>query len=93
MSKQEYSKHQKSIISGYYNNLDTLMLQKLSELVSELFLADSEAKQTRLWERVEKAMTNLKVPPTIAEHILAQRDIEVLAKNLQEWQAGKMGKG
>jgi len=91
MAQQDYSKHQKDIISHYYKNLDTIQLSKLSELVSELFLADSEKKQMRLWERVAKAMQALKVPPTIMDHILKTRDVEVLAKNLQEWQAGKMG--
>jgi intergrase/recombinase len=53
--------------------------------VSELYLADSEAKQKRLWERVHKAMVNLKIPPAIIEHIMGKRDVEILAKNLQDW--------
>jgi len=48
MAKQEYSKYQKTVISGYYNNLDTIMLGKLSELVSELYLAETPNKQARL---------------------------------------------
>ena len=74
MAKQEYSKHQKSIISGYYDNLDSIMLQKLGELVTELFLADSATKKKRLWERVEKAMAKLKIHPAIAQHILEKHD-------------------
>lgn len=85
MGKQEYSQHQQGIISNYYNQLDTIMLTKLQELVSELYLADSEAKKKRLWERVHKAMVKLKVPPQIIEHIMAGRDVQVLAKNVQEW--------
>jgi len=85
MARQEYSEHQKKVISKYYNHLDIIMLQKLQELVSELYLADSEAKQNRLWERVHKAMVNLKVPPEIMEHIMGKRDVEILARNLQDW--------
>ena len=92
MAKQEYTKYQKSVISGYYQNLDTIMLQKLSELVTDLYLADSAAKQKRLWERVEKAMVKLKVPPRIIEHIMSKHDVEILAKNLKDWQGGKMGR-
>ena len=92
MAKQDYSKYQKSVISGYYNNLDAIMLQKLGEMVTELFLVDSAAKKKRLWERVEKAMGNLKIPPAIAQHILEKQDVEILAKNLQDWQAGKIKK-
>jgi len=56
MAKNDYSQYQKAVISGYYNNLDTIMLDKLGELVTELYLADTQAKKngsgkgpTRLW--------------------------------------------
>ena len=88
----EYSKFQKNVISNYYNNLDTLMLGKLSELVTELFLAETDKKRIRLWERAEKAMINLKIPPAIIKHIMEKEDVQILAKNLQDWQAGKIGK-
>jgi hypothetical protein len=89
MTKKEYSQYQKSVISGYYNNLDTIMLGKLGELVTELYLADSQAKKDRLWLRVHKAMVKLKVPPAIIDHIMEKQDVEVLAKNLQDWLAHK----
>jgi len=90
MAKQEYSKYQKTVISGYYKNLDTIMLGKLSELVSELYLADTQTKRARLWDRVHKAMIKLKVPPAIIDHIMAKKDVQILAKNLQDWQRAKM---
>ena len=85
MAKQEYSKHQLGIISNYYDNLDTIMLTKLQELVSELYLADTPKKRDRLWQRVRQAMDKLKIPPTLAEHIIASKDVSVLANNLQDW--------
>ena len=89
MAKNEYSKYQKAVISGYYNNLDTIILQKLGELVTELYLADTQAKQNRLWQRANKAMIKLKVPPAIIDHIMEKKDVEILAKNLQDWLANK----
>lgn len=85
MAKNDYTEYQKDVISGYYKNLDTIMLGKLGELVSELYLADSKAKKKRLWERAHKAMIKLKVPPAIINHIIQQEDVEILAKNLQDW--------
>jgi len=85
MAKNDYSQYQKAVISGYYNNLDTIMLDKLGELVTELYLADTQAKKKRLWERANKAMVKLKVPPAIIDHIMEKKDVEVLAKNLQDW--------
>ncbi len=89
MAKNDYSQYQKDVISGYYHNLDTIMLGKLSELVTELYLADTQAKQNRLWQRANKAMVKLKVPPAIIDHIMEKKDVEVLAKNLQDWLAEK----
>lgn len=85
MAPQEYSKYQQDVISRYYGHLDTLMLQKLQELVSELYVADTEAKRARLWQRVHKAVVKLEIPPAIIEHIMNKKDVEILAKNLQDW--------
>ncbi|AQT67755.1 hypothetical protein STSP2_00904 [Anaerohalosphaera lusitana] len=82
---KERSQYQKNVISRYYENLDNIMLSKLQELVTELYLADSKAKQDRLWERVEKAMVKLKIKPAMIEHIMSQRSVTVLAKNLEDW--------
>jgi hypothetical protein len=87
MAKNEYSEYQKDVISGYYSNLDTIMLQRLSELVTELYLADTQAKQDRLWQRARKTMVKLKIPPIIIDHIMEKQDVEILAKNLQDWLA------
>jgi len=93
MAKREYTEHQQRVISKYYDHLDTIMLQKLQELVSELYLADSETKRNRLWQRVHKALVQLQIPAPIVEHLLAQKDVETLAKNLQDWLRAGGGKG
>jgi len=85
MAKNDYSQYQKGVISGYYNNLDTIMLGKLGELVTELYLADTKAGKDRLWQRAHKAMIKLKIPPAIINHIMQKEDVEILAKNLQDW--------
>ena len=87
MARREYSQYQKNVINNYYGNLDTIMLGKLSELVSELYLAETDAKRQRLWERVHKAMLNLKISPAIISHIMAKKDVKILAQNLNDWMA------
>ena len=87
MAKQEYSAYQKDVISNYYNNISAISLGKLSELVSELYLADNDTKRDKLWERAQKAMVNLKIPPAIVSHIMTKKDVKILAKNLNEWLA------
>jgi hypothetical protein len=85
MAGQEYSHYQKKVISRYYQNIDQVALQRLGELVTELYLADTDKKKDRLWGQVQKAMENIKVQPVIAEHILKTRDVKILAKNLADW--------
>jgi len=90
MARDEFTEYQKAVVSGYYRNLDMIMLQKLSELVSELYIANAEAdqaKQGRLWQRAHKAILKLNVPPAIINHIMEKRDVQILAKNLQDWLA------
>ena len=84
----DYTRHQQKIIERYYSNRDAIMLQKLSELVTELYLADTDAKRDRLWDRVAAAMKNLKVTESIAAHILATRKPDILASHIKDWLAG-----
>jgi len=81
-------RYQEKLIRHYYQNRDTIMLNKLSELVSELYLAESPARKNALWQRAHRAMTKLKVPPPIVNHIMQKRNVEILAKNLEDWLKG-----
>lgn len=85
MGKREFTRYQQKVIGRYYDNREAITLNTLQELVTELYLADSEKKKDRLWERVAKGMDVLKVPQSIQSHILAQRDPKVLAANIADW--------
>lgn len=81
----EHTPHQKKIIENYYERRDEIMLNRLAELVTELYLAETDKRREQLWKRAEAAMTQLKVKPSIAAHILAKRRPEILASHLQDW--------
>jgi len=85
MGKREYTDYQRSVISGYYEHKDTIMLERLQDLVGQLYLAQTPQKKDQLWQRVQKAMANLGVPKGIADHIMTQKDPQILAKNIQDW--------
>lgn len=77
---QHLSQHQRNIVKNYYENLDTLMLQKLGEIVSDLYLSDDDGpKQARLWESARKALQKLKAEPGRISSIIARQNIEELA--------------
>ena len=82
---KEHSRYQQGVISRYYDHLDTIMLQKLQELVTELYLAQNSTKEDKLWDRAQKAMEKLKIKPAIIAHIMQKRQVEILAKNLENW--------
>jgi hypothetical protein len=82
---RDYTPYQKHVIRNYYENRPHIMLQKLSEIVSELFLAESETKQRRLWAAAEKALRNLKVPSARIAHILESQDVHLLAEVIKDF--------
>ena len=81
----DFTPHQKKVIDRYYQNRDRIMLDRLSQLVSELYLADSDKQRDQLWQRVSAAMKNLKIEESLRMHILAKRSPEILAANLKDW--------
>ena len=85
MAAREYSSYQQGVIKRYYDNLPQGTLDKLGELVTELYLAKTEKRREQLWQRVAKAMKVIDVPDSIAEHILSKRDPAILAANLEDW--------
>jgi hypothetical protein len=82
---KSFSPHQQKIIKDYYKNIDKIALGRLGELVGNIYLAETQKKKNVLWTQVAAAMKQLKIPSAVAEHILKKRDVEILAKNLNEW--------
>jgi hypothetical protein len=85
MGLEDYTKYQQGIIKRYYENADTIQLQRLSEIVGDLYLASGKRKD-KLWQAAAKAMQVLKVPPDRIDHLIAQANPELLAKLVQELQ-------
>lgn len=75
---QDFSHAQRGIVSRYYDNRDSIMAQKLAELVSELYLAEGKKVET-LWKRVETALKNTAVDPKKIAAVLESKDITGLA--------------
>ncbi|TVQ31950.1 MAG: hypothetical protein EA376_08160 [Phycisphaeraceae bacterium] len=85
---QHLSNHQRGIVKRYYDNRDTIMANKLAELVSDLALCESEKKAASLWKRVEKALAGAKVEPKRIARIVEDRDVKELAKLAGELASG-----
>jgi hypothetical protein len=90
MAKGDYlSSSQQKIVKRYYQNIDTLALQKLSEFVSELFLAAGDPKkEEKLWAQVTTYLPKIGADETHVRRILAQKDLQALAKLVNEAAGG-----
>ena len=73
------SPHQQRIIRNYYRNLDGINAQRHQELVTELWLAETDKKRDRLWDRVAGILAKGEAAPAEVRHILETRDVEALA--------------
>ncbi|MEM8946803.1 MAG: hypothetical protein AAGD11_16635 [Planctomycetota bacterium] len=80
---KEYSKHQQKIIKNYYNNREAISLQRLSELVTDLYLAEGKARQTK-WKQAIGALEKLGLKPDRIEHLREQDNPALLAKVVEE---------
>lgn len=88
----DFSAHQLKIIGRYYDHREGIALNRLSEIVTDLMLADTDRRRNQLWKRAEQAMNTLKVPPSIKQHLLMTRDPQALARNLRGWLKQAPGK-
>ncbi len=84
----ERSAHQQRIIRNYYDNKDSIMLQKLGDMVADLYLAEGK-KRTTLWQRAAKALVQLGVNQKQVDHIVASDNPSILAKHLETLLAKK----
>ena len=73
------SPYQQRVIKDYYQNRDAIMLQRLGEMVTDLYLAEGKAR-ARLWKRIAGALENLHVPAPRIEHLVQTDDPALLAK-------------
>jgi len=79
----DYTRHQQGIIKRYYRNLDTIQAQRLSELVTELYLADGKRRE-KLWQSAAATMQKLEVPQQRIDHLVKKKDPALLAALVKE---------
>jgi hypothetical protein len=83
---RSYSKHQQKIIKNYYDNRGAISLQRLSELVTDLYLAEGKARETK-WKQAVVALEKLGIPQKQILHLRQQDNPSLLAKLVEELMA------
>ena len=92
MADRDYSSYQQGIIRRYYDNKDQIDEQRLSELVTNLYLAPAK-KQAKMWQTAEELLTRMKIPASRITHVIGSKDVAVLARVVEELQSGKLKRG
>ena len=76
---KERSKYQQQIIRNYYQNRDAIALQRVQELVTELYLSTGKKRQ-QYWEQLRRHLPNLGVKPETIDHLVEQDDPQLVAQ-------------
>jgi len=66
----DYTPYQTEVIKRYYKNREGMATQKLSELTTDLYLAEGKKRQ-QIWKRVAAALSHLGVEPDKIEQIVS----------------------
>ena len=77
------SSYQQRVIKNYYDNKDAIMLQRLGELVTDLYLAEGKKREST-WKRVESTLEKLGVSKKRIDHIRDADNPSMLANLLKE---------
>ena len=89
MADRNYSEYQKKVIQRFYDNRDQTDHQRLSELVTNIYL-ETGKKQQKSWVAAEEVMRRLKVPESRIQHVMESRDAAILAAVVEDIQKGKI---
>jgi len=77
------SSYQDRVIRNYYRNQDAIGLQRLGEMVTELYLAGGKSR-SRLWQRVAACLGKLEVPQERIDHLVASDNPSLLANLVKQ---------
>ena len=85
MPLDDYTRHQQGIIKRYYENAPTINLQRLSELVTDLYLAQGKRRQ-KVWDSVVNLLTKMEIPADKIDRLRKSDDPTQLAAIVKELQ-------
>ncbi|QDV23925.1 hypothetical protein [Aureliella helgolandensis] len=82
-SGKNFSRFQQGVIKRYYDNRDSIALQRAQELVTELYLTEGK-KREKVWDSLVKNMEKAGVPAAHIAHLREQDKPELVAQLLSE---------
>lgn len=75
----ERSKYQQNIIKNFYDNRETISLQRAQEIVTDLYLSEGK-KRLKYWKSLEGHLLKLDVKQQTIDHLIKQDDPQLAAQ-------------
>jgi len=79
----DYSRYQQKIIKNYYQNRSDISIQRLQELVTELYLAEGK-KRERQWKLITGHLEKIGMKPDRIAMLVEKDDPALIAKVVEE---------
>lgn len=75
----EHTRYQQNIIRNYYENRETIALQRAQEIITELYLSEGKKRQ-KYWQSLATHLLKLDVKQATVDHLIQQDDPQVAAQ-------------
>jgi len=79
----ERTNYQKNIIRNYYENRENISLQRVQELVTELYLSEGKKRQ-KYWQSLGSHLSKLDVKQQTIDNLIEQDDPQLAAQLIQK---------
>lgn len=77
------SRYQEKIIKNYYKNRDAIALQRVQEIVTELYLSEGK-KREKLWQSLATHLEKLGVEQARIDRLIEKNDPALVATTVQK---------
>jgi hypothetical protein len=78
------SKHQDRVIRNYYQNREAIAIQRLQELITELYLSEGK-KRERHWKNVATHLAALGIKQAQIDHLIKADNPELVANLVKKF--------
>jgi heme oxygenase len=79
----KHSKYQEKVIKNYYQNREAISLQRLQELVTELYLSEGKQREKH-WKSIIGHLEKMGVKQEQIDHLVAKDKPELVAQLVQD---------
>lgn len=81
---EKRTRYQEKVIKNFYQNREAIAVQRLQELVTELYLSSGKKRQQH-WKNIVTHLETLGVPAAQIENLVQQDNPEIVAKFIKKF--------